>query len=212
MMRMVNIFISHSSKDTDILGIFDKVFAGTNVHAIRAEFESYNIPPWNAIKEWIEESSALFLLIGPNLKSSDYTQNWVSFEVGLAAGKGKEIWVFEQQGREVHFPVPYLDHYMLYDAGKANADYIRSVIDAYGNGINVGGAALAAIVGYAIAGPAGGLLAGLIGSKVNTSEKPVGLKITCPYADCCSAFQLHSRLDNLDCPSCRRNMIVHWPQ
>lgn len=192
--------------------MFDQVFAGTNVHAIRAEFESYNVPPWNAIKGWMESSSTLFLLIGPNLKSTDYTQNWVSFEVGLAAGMGREIWVFEQNGREVHFPVPYLDHYMLYDYGKTNADYIRSIIDAYGNSFNLGGSALAAIVGYAIAGPAGGLLAGLIGSQVNTSQKPIGLKIKCPYTDCGSAFQLHSRIVNLACPSCRRNMIIRWSQ
>jgi hypothetical protein len=67
-------------------------------------------------------TSALFVLLGPALQdpnriSSSYTHNWVSFEVGVAAGCGKPIWVFEEFGSSIRYPVPLVTDYAQYTPG-----------------------------------------------------------------------------------------------
>jgi hypothetical protein len=68
------------------------------------------------------DTSALFVLLGPALQnppgsSSPYTHNWVSFEVGVAAGCRKPIWVFEEFGSFVRYPVPLVTDYAQYTPG-----------------------------------------------------------------------------------------------
>lgn len=126
------IFISHSRFDTDILIPFDEIFAGTNVRRIRVEFESYELPPWIFIRDSILRSSAVFLLLGPNVNQSPYTQNWISYEVGLACGLNKPVWVFERIDQPINFPIPFLNHYMLYNPDiPEHSDYIRNIINGY---------------------------------------------------------------------------------
>jgi len=81
---MTSIFLSHSSKDRNVVSFFQNAFSGTNVNPFLMEYENYRNPPWSVIRKDILESSTLFLLLGPNLNSSPYTQNWVSYEVGVA--------------------------------------------------------------------------------------------------------------------------------
>jgi hypothetical protein len=52
----------------------------------------------------------LIVLLGDNVESSSrspvHTHNWVNFEVGVAAGYGKAVWVFEEYCYDRHFPIP----------------------------------------------------------------------------------------------------------
>ncbi|MGH9876099.1 MAG: hypothetical protein ACREBU_03445 [Nitrososphaera sp.] len=63
---MTTLFLSHSSKDRNVVGYFQNAFNGTNVDPFLKEYENYRNPPWNVIKDAILQSSALFLLLGPN--------------------------------------------------------------------------------------------------------------------------------------------------
>ncbi len=109
---MTQIFISHSKRDTEFVDWFDKVFARLPVRAVRVEFEGYSVAPAKYIKEQLFLSVALFVLMGPNVESSPYTENWVAFEVGLAAAWKKDIWVFEPHDSTIQFPIPFLNRYV----------------------------------------------------------------------------------------------------
>lgn len=96
---MTSIFISHSKQDSDIISTFKSAFNESDVYPVLMEFERFSNPPWMTIKNNIENSRALFVLLSNNLKISPHTQNWVSYEVGIAVEANKEVWVFEDLKR-----------------------------------------------------------------------------------------------------------------
>lgn len=205
---MVEIFISHSQKDKDVLRIFNELFAGTTIRAVRAEFEKYALPPWNAIKNWVANSSAVFLLLGPNLEGSLHTSNWVSWEVGLASALNKDVWVYEQVDTPINFPVPYLNHYMIYDPSQqSDIDYIKKVIDSYDQSPALAAGVLLGLLGFAGAGPPGAVAAGALGLIAGLKTRR-GIKVTCPYDGCGVMFGLHSDVQTFKCPSCRQTIRV----
>lgn len=115
------IFVSHSQNGKEIRFSFDSVFARTGVISKCMEFENIiNPPAWEEIKNQITTSEAVFLLLGPNIRSSIHTQNWVAFETGLVCAMGKEVWVFEQYGSNIEFPIPYLTDYLIYNLENRN--------------------------------------------------------------------------------------------
>jgi len=72
------IFISHSAKDKEISGFFIRKFGDTSVRPVLMEYEKWsrnNTPNWKWIKDEIQKSSALFLLLTKNLVKNEYTQN-----------------------------------------------------------------------------------------------------------------------------------------
>lgn len=108
------IFLSHSSKDVEIVHYFLSKFDDTSVKPVLMEFEKWSRnrrPNWEWIRDEIRESKALFLLLSNNITAKQQTQNWVSFEIGLASVCIPPIPVFVFQEENVHFPVPYLSHY-----------------------------------------------------------------------------------------------------
>lgn len=132
--KQPQIFVSHSKLDKKIVASFDRIFARTGVKAMFMEFEQIRSPEWNSIRNAVNDSEAVFLLLGENVRSSIYTQNWISFEVGLSCALGKEVWVFEQADSHIDFPIPYLTDYMIYDLEvKDHFEYVKSVIERYGN-------------------------------------------------------------------------------
>jgi hypothetical protein len=176
--HVTKIFLSHSKADEEIRDYFLKVFAIEGVQAVSVEFEYFPPPPWSFIKNKILESDALFLLLGPNvIDRGIYTQNWISFELGLACLLNKDIWVFEQFNIPVRFPVPYLNHYLLYDPkDRTSFDYIRGITRTY------------KVTPFLRATPGG------------------YAEVTCPNDDCRISFRLHSKVSEFECPSCRKKM------
>ena len=172
------VFLSHSRADTEMRDYFLKVFGLAGVQARVVEFEYFPPPPWQYIKNEMASSDALFLLIGPNvIDRGVYTQNWISFEIGLACQLRKEIWVFEQISIPVRFPVPYLDKYVLYDPGnRDHLDYIRSIIETYK-------------------------------VRPHFREFPSEYAlVTCPNEKCKISFHLCTEIHEFECPSCRQIM------
>jgi hypothetical protein len=65
------------------------------------------------------DTVAVFVLLGKNLEkpptpTPQYTHNWVSFEVGVASSSQKPIWVFEEFGSLIRFPIPFVTDYAQY--------------------------------------------------------------------------------------------------
>ena len=181
---MVQIIVSHSRYDKDIRMSFSEIFAVAGVMPKYMEFEKIFPPAWAEIKKHIKSSEAVFLLLGPNIRKSHFTENWVAFEVGLSCAFGKDVWVFEQINSNSDFPIPYLTDYMLYNLEiQEHFDYIRSVMESYKRSVpafpfNVDAR-----------------------TKRNT---PNGNTINCTHENCCSRFQLHTIVPSLYCPICRQ--------
>ena len=93
---MVSIFISHSRRDNDVLSMFTNIFSTTSVKAHLVEYENITSPASIDIEKKIEESEALFIILGPNILNYDQTKICVSWESAIAHTKGKPVWVFEQ--------------------------------------------------------------------------------------------------------------------
>lgn len=76
-------------------------------------------------------TASLVVLLGENIESAPgdpvYTHNWVNFEVGVAAGYGKPVWVFEEYGHNIHFPIPYVTDYCRYELD--NNEFLRYIGD-----------------------------------------------------------------------------------
>lgn len=108
------IFLSHSRRDTEIVQYFVDKFNDTGIKPVLMEFEKWSRnrrPNWLWIKDEIKESKALFLLLSKNITKKQQTQNWVSFEVGLASMCNPPLPVFAFEEERVFFPIPYLSHY-----------------------------------------------------------------------------------------------------
>jgi len=130
--KLLQIFVSHSRKDTKILDFFVKAFASTGVQWKCMEFEDMQRPQSKEINKQVQNSAATFLLLGPNVKNSDHTQNWIAFEVGLSCAYNKRVWVFEQMDSKVDFPIPYVTDYMPYFLNeRVSFDYIREIMEGY---------------------------------------------------------------------------------
>ena len=173
---MAQIFISHSKKDEDIRTYFDSIFAGTKVRAVRMEFEDLRDRPSRQIWSEIQKSDALFVLLGPNLSFSNFTENWIGFEVGIATALEKSIWVMERLGDAINFPIPYLTDYLIYDPNnKTHTKYIKHTINQFT----------------------------FIPILRNFGQ---GIGITCPYESCKSKYSLRTQIDSFLCPTCRQEV------
>jgi hypothetical protein len=119
------IFISHSAKDKEISSFFIRKFGNTSVKPVLMEYEKWsrnNRPNWRWIKDEIQKSSALFLVLTKNLVKNEYTQNWVAFEIGVAATSHPAIPIFVFREHNIDFPVPYLNYY--FDQPMSNTNLV----------------------------------------------------------------------------------------
>ncbi len=113
------IFISHSGKDREIVNAIIKSFEGTGVRPLLMEDVQDEVlrdgeANWQWIRKQIWNSEALFVILSKGLTAREHTQNWVAFEIGVAAGCEPPKPVFVIIGENVVFPVPYLNHYFPY--------------------------------------------------------------------------------------------------
>ena len=119
---MAQIFVSHSSKDKDLVEFLSKAFASTQVKGIFEEFESICSGPADAqrIAGNIRQSAAVFVLMGPHLEKREHTRDWVAWESGLAAAAAletnKDVWVLDPiiEDWSSSMVVPHLRHYVRF--------------------------------------------------------------------------------------------------
>lgn len=156
---MAKIFLSHTKKDEKYCDSLDKkIFARSDqIEGFRSEFEKIEKPEWKTIKDKIDESCALFFLVGEelvkgmnkmnksptppprkNLQDPDwrYTQNWIAYEIGVACQKGIDVWAICDGKVEINFPMPYVNNYLIiFPKYKEDAvKYIRWVAGEYAKG------------------------------------------------------------------------------
>ncbi|MBA7473901.1 hypothetical protein ES707_09247 [subsurface metagenome] len=167
--------------------MFDVACARVGLRAFRSEFETIGTPQWETIKEAMEKSIAMFLLVGKQLVAHQasptadwkHTQNWIAYETGLACQRGIDVWVYCDNVK-INFPVPYFNNYAVYGMRtKRNFEFLRSILTKYNRG--------------------------------ETFAAPIEGKYThCPRKECGIDFNLHSKLPlgtKIRCPQCLRNMV-----
>ena len=142
---MTSVFASHSRRDKDIVNYFSQIFARTKLEAQLMELEDLvnKYQGLEIAKKICNDSSAVIVLLGESLlhhKRSaaafrrswvNHTRNWISFEIGVAAGCRKPVWVFEGVTRSINFPIPFLTDYYRYRLGDPRQ--IRTIGDILEN-------------------------------------------------------------------------------
>lgn len=138
------IFLSHTKKDKEFCDLFDTIFARVDIRGFRSEFEDFEKPAWKTIMKAINDSTALFLLIGKELVQNhaqkvdgwNHTQNWIAYEIGVACQKGIDVWAICDNVK-INFPMPYVNNYLdmnlRTDDGRKS---MRKLLEAYCAGQN----------------------------------------------------------------------------
>ena len=132
-------FLGHSSKDLKIVNSTYKICQRAKIKPNIAEFEKIEKGKLGAeeIRDMIDRSELFFLFLSENVINEKnygktiYTQNWVNFELGIVYAQKKEnkksIYVFESF-QQLHFPIPYLDYYILFDPNSdPHWDYVEKL-------------------------------------------------------------------------------------
>lgn len=186
---MCAVFVSHSKHDVEMVNFFTNITSREGVKNYFMEWEDLNNEyPAKRISDiiksrWIENINMVVVLLGPNLANPPnmhYTQNWVTFEVGVAAGCNKPILVLEEINNITDFPIPYVTDYYQYEINN-NED--RKYIVVVLNNI------------YKI--------------KTNNARVPDGVPVICEHNDCNAKFNLWKRYsNNINCPVCRRAITI----
>ena len=181
------VFISHS-KDDRRLDFFHRVISGLHTKAVWMEFENIKPPAYQSIKDFVNESNALFVLLSSQLldPARRHTANWIAFEIGLAANWRShflipritqdriDVYVFEPSDEPVDFCVPYCTYYMQYSGSEGELRFLRELIE-------------------------------------NAPFHNKGIPIKCPYGDCQIEFKLLTDIENFVCPTCRRGIANKPP-
>ena len=185
----ITVFLSHTRLDSAFCDRFDNICANVGIRRFRSEFADIQAPPWQTIKEQLGKSRALFLLVGKELVNQQacgdnpnwkFTQNWISYEVGIAHQRNIDIWVVCDSVR-INFPVPYFNNYMPFGLEPPDAmDYMNATLWAYSEGVT---------------------------SPVPKDPDRLGTTF-CP--SCSIRFNLHAQLysgDIVVCPQCLREIV-----
>ncbi|MHC3130081.1 MAG: hypothetical protein IBV52_08425 [Candidatus Bathyarchaeota archaeon] len=192
---VVQLFMSHTKLDKTFCNMFDVVAARVGIKVFRSEFEEIKPPAWDTIKEAMDVSSAMFLLVGKELVKAQedsekdpklredwkHTQNWIAYEIGLACAKGIDVWVYCDNVK-INFPVPYLNNYAIYGSlpHKKHLNWLKYKLNVYAHG----------------------------GKYLLTDDSH--RKVTCPNVNCKATFNLHSIIPEkgtVTCPTCLKTMV-----
>jgi len=182
-----SVFVTHSQYDKKEINFFTNIAARSGFRVYLMEWEDldgkYSAERIRDIikSNWTENVKIVVVLLGENVlnpPSQTYTQNWITFEVGIAADSKKPVWVLENKDNPIDYPIPFVSDYYQYELDKV--DDLQSIGD---------------IIQYQMSNP----------PEYNQIYKKV--TETCPNKDCNAEFRIWNRYyDDLDCPVCRQTM------
>lgn len=98
---MTTIFISNSKRDEELVLNVKRILENVDHTQIIEEFVQSNEQstiPYEDIRANVERSGFVFLFLTDNVMKTEYTKNWVIYEVGVASANSKRIFVFERVG------------------------------------------------------------------------------------------------------------------
>lgn len=203
---MAQIFISHSQRDETIKNLFLRAFRGSGVQDIYREYENAPATGVSAelIRQDIELSSAVFVLLSETVQSLPFTRDWILFECGIAVAKQKPIWVFEPYGSfgRITMTIPSFAHYVRFGETDPWRQYINSIAASYDDTPAIARLVVTALGAWVYGVP--GAVVSLLGSLAvfPGSEHPEGHPTGCP--NCGRAFVAHlpGESEPFRCPNC----------
>ena len=190
----MKIFLSHTKLDEKFCNRFDSAIARKEpLLAFRSEYETMEIPIWTSIYDAMQNSVAMFLLVGQELVKAQesicddpelmiswkYTQNWISYEVGLAHKLGLDVWVM-CDNVNINFPIPYVNNYDI--GGLSSNRDITWLVNKF---------------------------QGYLDGKTYSYGCKGSIIFSCPSKRCGAEFNLHTEYDDdeiLICPTCLREI------
>jgi hypothetical protein len=180
------VFVSHSHRDEDGIAFLRSLFGSVSHEARFYSWDSPRPPHAESIRSRIEKSESLFVLLSPHLERA-YTKSWVTWEIGVAVGAGRNVWALEKMigtsglplmvgPRTVDLPVPGLTGYLERPSRlkTLETEPFYSLVKNAGTQIPIG--------------PEGNELR----------------EITCPKPNCLAAFRAYWQGKIVACPVCRR--------
>lgn len=211
---MAIIFISHSKRDASLVANVHQILINVGHRPIIEEFipETEKQPiPHDEITQNVALSHAVFLFLTDNVLATEYTRNWVVFEVGLARQGLKRVFVFERQGVPIPYPIPYVTDYMIFDP-QSIQDLLaiqRIASELVGSiPAKMIGAGAGLLIG-SVFGPLGAALGALAGGALGhgfdiQTEARIPV-IECPHENCHLRFRYYSpNIVSFKCPACRQ--------
>jgi hypothetical protein len=185
----IQIFESISRLDKETSKRFDSIAAKEKINVYKSEYEVLKAPAWQTIKDALQNSKALFFVVGPKLVEAkakggnewSLIRGWINYEVGIALTLNLDVWVICDNNVVINFPVPYVNNYSLGIETKANG-YEAKVLRSYGEGAKFE-------FGY-------------------SSSR----RYWCPNKACGGQYNLHNVLqknDSIVCPMCLR--VLNFP-
>jgi hypothetical protein len=85
------LFISHSSKDTNLITLIESAFTDLSVKPYFAKTRIEGKNPVDKIVDAIMRSKAFIVLITPHVVNDNHTRDWVNFEIGVARARKMQI-------------------------------------------------------------------------------------------------------------------------
>lgn len=212
-MTLANIFISHSKRDEQLVRNIQSVLINLKQTPIIEEFipeESKEPIPYEEIRKNIKLSHSVFLFLTDEIVKTEYTKNWVIFEVGLASHSGTPLFVFERKGFPISYPIPYVTDYMLFDP--TNVEDILNIQKLAGEIGKLSPSVIAGGLGALIGAPFGplGIVVGSLGGIALSSKRAPPIQMERIICDQCKvSFNYWSpEISTFCCPMCRKEIKI----
>jgi hypothetical protein len=90
------VFISHSSRDTDIMSAVKQAFVDLPVKPYFVEEKPAGAPPTKEIADQVKNASAIFIFFTSNSVYGE-TRDWIAFEIGIAMAHRIPIFAWKQR-------------------------------------------------------------------------------------------------------------------
>ncbi len=206
----MEIFLSHSRKDLNLVNTVKKALGLLDYHTIVYEDLPENLKPGkdlDNIRNLINRSQLVFLFLTNNVISLKHTLTWVQYEDHVASMFNKPVIVFQEQlpVSKTTFPILYFTDVISWTGVSADPMKIQEIAKSFGSS----GAVVRAVAGGAVGaifGPIGSLLGALVG-LASTPQNPLQNvpKVTCP--NCKYTFRYWGNENTLFyCPNC----LMQW--
>lgn len=201
------IFISHSKDDEELLNELDRVFGKVGLKQYRASFEDQTPPVSEELKEQINNSVGVFVVLGRKAQAKTHTMIWIGWEAGIAIESGLPVWILEDVKSDVKQPIPSFTDYILWDSRSTDQKRVlRDIIEeefVRANNTTPTNYQEPDQKESRWMSPRND--ASFRESEV--SEKVQGIE--CPYEDCGQKFSIRFEgPSEFNCPSCRQAIVL----